>query len=183
MAMTLLLDAAAAADHAEGGMPQLDFSTFPSQIFWLAIAFALLYLALDMVLIPRIGGALEERNDRIADDLDIAARKKLEADEALAAYEQNLAGARARASAIAAENHTRLVAQLAEQTAAQEAELDKRIAKAEAGIAQARVSAMAHVEDIALEVASELVHTLGGVSAKPDILRKALKSARAGSSL
>ena len=183
MAMTLLLDAAAAADHAEGGMPQLDFSTYPSQIFWLAIAFALLYLALDRVLIPRIGGALEERNDRIADDLDIAARKKLEADEALAAYEQNLAGARAKANAIAVENRNRLEAKMAEETAAQEAELDKKIAKADASIAAARARAMTHVDDIALEVAAELVHTLGGVAAAPETLRKALKSARAGSAL
>ena len=176
--MTILLEAAQAADHAKGGMPQLDFSTYPSQIFWLAVAFALLYLALDRVLIPRIGGALEERNDRIADDLDIAARKKLEADEALAAYEQNLARARAKASAIIAENHARMEAELAEQAAAREAELDKKIAKAEAEIAEARARAMSHVEDIALDVAATLVHSLGGITPKPAVLRKALETAR-----
>ncbi len=171
----------AAEQVSGGGMPQFDFTTFPSQIFWLAVAFVILYLALDRFLIPRIGGVIEERNDRIADDLDIAARKKLEAEEALAAYDQNLARARAKASAIAAENHARLEAQLASQTEAQEAELDQMIAKAEAEIAKVRARAMGHVEDIALDVAATLVQRLGGIAPKPDVLRKALETVRSGS--
>ncbi len=166
--------AAAAAEHTSGGMPQLDFATFPSQIFWLAIAFGLLYLALDRFLIPRIGGVIEERKDRIADDLDMAARKKAEADEAMAAYDRNLFEARAKASAIAAENRAILDAQLAEESAAQEAELEKASVKAEKKIAKARADAMAHVEDIALEVAEELVTTLGGIKIDPKKLQKAL---------
>jgi F-type H+-transporting ATPase subunit b len=169
-----------AVEHSSsGGMPQLDFSTYPSQIFWLAIAFGLLYLALDRFLIPRIGGAIEERKDRIEDDLDIAARKKAEADEAMLAYDKNLADARAKASLIAAENRATLDAQLAKESAAQEALLEKSAAKAEQKIAKARADAMTHVEDIALEVASELVATLGGINADPKKLKTALNSVRA----
>ncbi len=170
-----------AAEHTSGGMPQLDFSTFPSQIFWLAIAFVLLYLALDRYLIPRIGGAIEERKDRIADDLDMAARKKAEADAAMLAYDKNLADARAKASFIAAENRAALDEQLAKETAAQEAELDKSAAKAEKQIAKARSEAMKHVEEIALDVAADMVATLGGIKADPKKLQKALETARAGS--
>ncbi len=167
-----------AAEHTSSGMPQLDFSTFPSQIFWLAIAFGFLYLALDRFLIPRIGGAIEERKDRIADDLDMAARKKAEADEAVIAYEKNLAEARAKASVIAAENRAVLDAQLAEESTAQEAELDKAAAKADAKIAKARSEAMHHVEEIALEVAGELVAKLGNITPDPKKLQNALELAR-----
>ena len=170
-----------AAEHTSGGMPQLDFSTFPSQIFWLAIAFVILYLALDRYLIPRIGGAIEERKDRIADDLDMAARKKAEADAAMLAYDKNLADARAKANFIAAENRAALDEQLAKETAAQEAELDKSAAKAEKQIAKARSEAMKHVEEIALDVAADMVATLGGIKADPKKLQKALETARAGS--
>jgi len=169
-----------AAEHT-GGMPQLDFATYPSQIFWLAIAFALLYLALDRFLIPRIGGAIEERKDRIADDLDMAARNKAEADAAMLAYDKNLADARAKASLIAAENRAALDEQLAKETAAQEAELDKSAAKAAKQIATARAEAMKHVEEIAIDVAAEMVTTLGGIKADPKKLQKALTIARAGS--
>ncbi|PHS26939.1 MAG: F0F1 ATP synthase subunit B' [Robiginitomaculum sp.] len=170
------------AEHTSGGMPQLDFSTFPSQIFWLAVAFILLYLALDRYLIPRIGGAIEERKDRIADDLDMAARKKAEADEAMMAYDKSLADARTKANKIAAENRAILDEQLARESATQEAELDKTAAKADAKIAKARAKAMVHVEDIALEVAGEMVTALGGIKADARKLQKALQSANAAGS-
>jgi F-type H+-transporting ATPase subunit b len=42
----------AAADAAHGGgpgMPQLDFSTFPNQIFWLIVTLVAIYFILDKV--------------------------------------------------------------------------------------------------------------------------------------
>ena len=56
-----------------GAFPPFDPSTFPSQILWLAITFGLFYLFLKRVVLPRIGGILEVRRDRIAQDLDQAA--------------------------------------------------------------------------------------------------------------
>ena len=43
--------AAEAAGHAakSAGMPQLDFATFPNQIFWLAVALVIIYLILSRV--------------------------------------------------------------------------------------------------------------------------------------
>ena len=84
--------AEARAGH-EGAFPPFDPSTFPSQLLWLAITFGLFYLFLKKVVLPRIGGILEVARDRIAQDLDQAARMKGEADAAVAAYEQELAEA------------------------------------------------------------------------------------------
>ena len=39
---------------------------YPSQLLWLAITFGLFYLFLKRVVVPRIGGILEVRQDRIA---------------------------------------------------------------------------------------------------------------------
>jgi F-type H+-transporting ATPase subunit b len=44
-----------------------------SQLLWLAITFGLFYLFMSKVVLPRIGGVLEVRRDRIAQDLDEAA--------------------------------------------------------------------------------------------------------------
>src|SRR5690606_15842199 len=83
------------AEHgSEGGFPPFLVETYPSQLLWLAITFGLFYLFLMRVVLPRIGGILEVRRDRIAQDLDQAARMKEEADAAVAAYEQELAEAR-----------------------------------------------------------------------------------------
>jgi F-type H+-transporting ATPase subunit b len=87
--------------HGGGAFPPFDQSTFASQLLWLAITFGLFYLLMSRVIVPRIGGILEHRRDRIAQDLDEASRLKEEADNAIAAYEQELAEARKKASAIA----------------------------------------------------------------------------------
>ena len=67
-----------------------------SQLLWLAITFgAVLPVSCRGLSCPRIGGILGSTGrDRIAQDLDEANRLKEEADEAIAAYEQELADAR-----------------------------------------------------------------------------------------
>lgn len=42
-------------------MPQLDMSTFPSQIFWLVICFGILCFAMVAILIPRMSKIMESR--------------------------------------------------------------------------------------------------------------------------
>ena len=48
-------DTKAAEGAAEAaGMPQLDFSTFPNQMFWLVVTLVIIYLVLSRVALPRI---------------------------------------------------------------------------------------------------------------------------------
>ena len=89
-----------AAESHGGGFPPFDSSTFASQLFWLALTFGFLYWFMSKVIVPRIGGILEMRQDRIAQDLDKAHELKAEADAAIAAYEQELAEAKASANEI-----------------------------------------------------------------------------------
>ena len=69
----------------EGGFPPFDTTTFPSQIFWLAIWFVLLYLLMAKVGLPRVTVAIEARRQRREEDLARAAALKSEA-EAASAY-------------------------------------------------------------------------------------------------
>ena len=63
--------AAGAADHAASapGMPQLDFSTFGNQIFWLLVVLAVIYWVLSRIALPRIGGVISDRQGAITGDL------------------------------------------------------------------------------------------------------------------
>ena len=81
--------------EAHGTFPPFDPATFPSQLLWLAITFGLFYLFLKKVVMPRLGGIIDVRSDRITQDLDQAARLKGGADAAVAAYERGLAEAKA----------------------------------------------------------------------------------------
>ena len=53
-------------------MPQFDYTTFTTQLFWVCLTFGLLYLAMARLALPRIGEILEDRQDRIDNDLDKA---------------------------------------------------------------------------------------------------------------
>lgn len=157
--------AGAEAEHAEeaAGLPQLDFTTYTSQLFWLAITFGLLYLLLSKVFLPRLSALLEERRDRIADDLDTAAGLRDEASDAGKVLEAALADARARAHAIVARQREKLAAEIDAESREAEAALDARLAEAEATIGERKGEALARVREVAADTAGALVQKLIGV--------------------
>ena len=80
------VEGAAQAAESAPGMPQLDFSTFPNQIFWLVVTLIVLYLVLSRVALPRIATVLSERHGAIQRDLDKAEEMKRSAIEAENTY-------------------------------------------------------------------------------------------------
>jgi F-type H+-transporting ATPase subunit b len=172
--------APASGGHAEesaGGLPQLDFSTWPGQIFWLAVAFGFLYFALSKSLLPKIGGVIEDRRDRIADDLDEAGRLQREAEESRQRHEKSLADARAKALAIAGETRARMAAELGEEAKVAEAAFAKKAAEADARIKQATDAALANVKAVAGDAAAALVEKLSGTGASAQAVKAAVDAA------
>ena len=53
-------------------LPHLDYNTYSSQIFWLLLSFASLYLVVSRVILPRIRSTLQGRDQKISSDLDRA---------------------------------------------------------------------------------------------------------------
>src|SRR5215475_10435632 len=99
------------ADGGTGGFPPFDSSTFPSQLVSLAIFFVALYLIVSRIALPRVGGAIEARQNKIDGDLAEAQKLKDQSDAALKAYEGELASARSRAQAISNETREKSNAQ------------------------------------------------------------------------
>ena len=153
-----------AETQTETGVPQksasfppFDATTFVPQLFWLAVAFTLLYVALERMALPGIERVLRDRKKRIAGDLNAAQRLRKEAEAVLKAYEKSMADARGQAGAIAAEAHAAIKAEADKQRAAIDAELATNVATAEAQIAEAKKRAIAGVRAVAIEVAGALV--------------------------
>lgn len=152
-----------------GAFPPFDSSTFPSQILWLVVVFALFYTFLKNAVLPRIAGTLEVRRDRIAQDLDQAARMKQESDAAVAAYEQALADARLKANQIGQEARDAAKADADAERREAEAGLDKKLAEAEARIAGIKAGAMKDVGKIAEDTTAAIIEQLVGKAAKADV--------------
>jgi F-type H+-transporting ATPase subunit b len=142
--------------------PPFQRETFASQLVWLTISFALLYLLMAKIALPRVHGILAARQKRIANDLAAANDFKAKSDAAHAAYEKALADARARAQAIAAETRDKQAAEAEATNKRLEAELHDRLAAAERSIAATRTAAMGNVGAIATDTASAIVERLIG---------------------
>ncbi len=143
-------------------MPQLDTSTWPSQLIWLAITFGLLYFVVSRLIIPRTGAVIEKRKSTIDNDLASAQQHKLDAEAALKAYEASIAKARADAGAHAAQNRNALSAEADAVIAKVNAELSAKISAAEKSISAAKAKAMEGIETIAADLSSSIVAELIG---------------------
>jgi F-type H+-transporting ATPase subunit b len=152
-------------------MPQLDFETFPTQVFWLVVSFVLLYVLMRTVALPRIEKIIEERRGRLDEDLEKAAQMKTEAEAVIAAYEKALAEARANAQATVKATVDRIAAASAERQRQAAAVLAEKTNAAEARIAAAKADALRGVRDVAVEVAQAMAQRLTG--ATPETSRAA----------
>ncbi|MEL7104833.1 MAG: F0F1 ATP synthase subunit B' [Pseudomonadota bacterium] len=150
------------AEEAATGLPQLDFSTFPNQIFWLVVTLVVIYLILDRVALPRIASVLAERQGTITNDIAAAEDLRAKAAEAEAAYEKALADARAEAQEIAAKTRAEIQVDLDKAIAKADAEIAARTAESTARIDEIRDGADAAVVDVAKDTAAALISALGG---------------------
>ena len=162
---------------AKPGLPQLDATTFASQLFWLVISFALLYLVISRIAAPKISGVIADRAGRIKGDLDQAAQAKRNSDAAIANYEKALADARANALKISDEYRKTVQAEADAKNAVATKQLAADTQKAEAGIAERRTAAMARVGELAREAAADIIAKLTGASASGSDIEAAVRNA------
>ena len=154
-------------------MPQLDISTYPSQLFWLAVSFTLLFLLMNWIVIPRIGQVLERREQRIRDDLSRAETVRAEAEQILLQYEAGLKEARAvaysqiQAAAQAAQKAA------AEQLAVLKTELGRDAAAAEERILATKNKAIADIQPAVEGLAKIAAEKLIGQTVAESAIRHA----------
>ncbi|WP_321342537.1 F0F1 ATP synthase subunit B [Breoghania sp.] len=163
--------------HGSTTFPPFDSSSFPSQILWLAITFGLFYYMMSKMVLPRIGGILEDRRDRIASDLGEANRLKQETEVAIADYEQALAEARKKAQGIAQANRDKLAEESKAKRAAIEEDLNAKLAEAEERIAGIKSAVLADVGEIASETTTAVVESLLGKAPTKTETSKAVSAA------
>ncbi len=156
-----------AAGHAADavsapGMPQLDFSNWGNQIFWLLITLVVIYFVLSRIALPRIAAVLAERQGTITNDIAAAEELKAKAGEAEEAYNKALLDARAEAQRIVAETKAEIQAELDAATAKADAEIAAKASESEKAIAEIRAGAVESIREVAADTANEIVAALGG---------------------
>ncbi|MBM3486714.1 MAG: F0F1 ATP synthase subunit B' [Alphaproteobacteria bacterium] len=155
-------------------MPQLDPTSFASQVFWLVVTFVTLYILLVRVALPQLAGTLQKRQDRIDDDLAAAETLKKEAESVLGNYEKLMADSRTKAQARIQETAERLAREAEARNAALGDKLAREAAAAEARIAAARKEALANLRSVATDAARAAVGRLSGLDVSEDKAREAV---------
>lgn len=148
-------------------MPQLDFSTYPTQIFWLVVCFVILYFLMSRVALPRVATVVQNREKRIQADIERADRLKQEADHAKLAYEKTLTDARAKAQAELAAAAQTIQAEAGKRETAFMAQLNQRTKSAEDAIAASKTKALGEVRELAGGVVASVVNKVAGIEATP----------------
>jgi F-type H+-transporting ATPase subunit b len=153
-------DAVAHGGEAAGAFPPFDGSLFASQLIWFAITFGILYLFVSRFVLPSVGAVLDRRAGAVKNDLDQAAQKSADADEARVTMERAIAKARSDARAMVEAARADITAKLTAEQDAAEKRLAERIATAEGRIDAARQKALAEVPALAEGLAREIADKL-----------------------
>ncbi|MBU0799918.1 MAG: hypothetical protein KKA05_02845 [Alphaproteobacteria bacterium] len=151
--------------HAKsGGLPQFDITTFPSQLFWLAVAFVVMYFTFSTRALPAISSVLENRREHVQNDLETAERMRNEAETVQNNYENGLQSARNEASNLL--NGT--IAAVKQQAEDANNKLRQRgeteLAALEARLAEGTAAARNDMDTIAAEVAHLAAEKIFGIS-------------------
>lgn len=158
--------------HQEGAFPPFQTENFAPQIFWLVIIFGLLYVLMSRIALPRVGGIIENRGAKIAADLGAARDMQSKAQAAAAANDENLRRRRDEAQAIGRDAQHRIAAETARQRALAESAAGEKIRAADERIASAKTTALANVEQIAVDAAAAIVEKLTGAKTDQSALAK-----------
>lgn len=168
------------AHHGSGGLPQLDPSSFPTQIFWLVVIFTGIYIFYSKKSLPEISRVVEDRKERIQNDLDSAEKIREEVENVQAAYEEKLQEARSKASEMYKE---------AEATIKKNAEIAQKefqekssheIMAMEKRLEKSLEAAKEDMDSLAAEIAIEAAEKIIGVRASEKDVKDALKNLNKG---
>ncbi len=158
---------AAETHHAEGsgGLPQFDPTWWPSQLFWLAICFAVLYFVFSRSTLPRIGSILETRRAKIEGDMKAAEELSAQAEKIKEQFEVSLKQAATEASATVRQADDAAKAKLSAAIADFRSRYDAEVAKTEARLEESSKVALEGMNKIAAEIAAQAAEKIAGIPA------------------
>lgn len=154
-------------------MPQLDFATYASQIFWLAITFGLLYLIMAKSALPTIREVLHNRQSRISEDLKKAENLKTEAESAQADFTSVITSARNNASAILHKERERATRESDERHAKLDETFSRQNKESEHRIEIIKKEAKETMEPIAVDAAIDIIKKITGMKADKKKVKEA----------
>ena len=141
-------------------MPQLDFSTFLPQIFWLFISLSFLYIVLSRYALPRVSDVIEERKDIIAQDIDSAKKFSSETDLAIEELNMKLSEAKINSQSLMNDSLQEIKESNEEKKAILLKEINDDIVAAEAKIQEKKEESLSEISSVSEDIAVVMLENL-----------------------
>ena len=160
---------------AEAGMPQLDPKYWASQAFWLILVFTILYISISKFYLPKIKNNLDNRENRIKDDLEDASRSKELSETKLKEYKKILEDAKKEVIKIHIESKKTLDHDIRTKKEAIEKEIEKEILKAQKEINDLKKNSISDIQKISENIASNIIESISGDKLNENSIKAAVE--------
>ena len=145
------------SDSNAVGMPQLDFSTFPNQIFWLVVFCVVLFAIVKFFIIPRMEDIFANRRKIIDGNIAKAEEIRLRVSEIEKQIEEELQKAKSQCDEIMSNSGNNIKEQMALALEDSKIATAQLISEAEGRLKELRDGSEAAIEKISEELASEII--------------------------
>ena len=160
---------------AEAGMPQLDPKYWASQAFWLILIFTILYISIAKFYLPKIKKNLDDRENKIKDDIDDANRFKELSESKFKEYEKILADAKKEVIKIQIDSKNILDKDIQSKKEAMEKEIENEISKAQKEINELKKSSLNDIQNISENITSSIIENISGDKLNESSVRAAVE--------
>jgi len=147
---------------AEAGMPQLDPKYWASQAFWLILVFVILYISLSKFYLPKIKSNLDNRENKIKEDLDNANKFKDQSEAKLKEYGLILDKAKKEVNKIHFDSKTALDKDIQSKKEVIEKEIEKEILKAQKEISELKKNSISSIQNISENITANIIENISG---------------------
>ena len=147
---------------AEAGMPQLDPKYWASQAFWLILVFVILYISLSKFYLPKIKSNLDNRENKIKEDLENANKFKDQSEAKLKEYGLILDKAKKEVNKIHFDSKTALDKDIQAKKEVIEKEIEKEILKAQKEISELRKNSISSIQNISENITANIIENISG---------------------
>ena len=147
---------------AEAGMPQLDPKYWASQAFWIILVFSILYISIAKIYLPKIKSNLDDRENKIKEDLDEASKLKNLSEKKIKEYEIILENSKKEVTKILLDSKNSLNKDIQNKKDSMEKEIENEISKAQKEILELKRSSIVSINNISQDIASNIIEKMSG---------------------
>ena len=160
---------------AEAGMPQLDPKYWASQAFWLILVFVILYISLSKFYLPKIKSNLDNRENKIKEDLENANKFKEQSEAKLKEYGLILDKAKKEVNKIHFDSKTALDKDIQSKKEVIEKEIEKELLKAQKEISELKKNSISSIQNISENITANIIENISGDKLNESSVKSAVK--------